>query len=446
MTQIFGKTAAIDLNRHLTITYCENDGHDEILANAIRVDPDEIARFCLSDQTALSHDLINLCGAVWWADRKATRARATAWARRLEISLPVFETDRLANQTVVAALEDTLRYLTGDAWAFHFSARTDADMHAAALPFAQASRAAMPFSDGLDSYAQHVLLAEEIGDSAILRVRTSPRNRRRPAPGSGILSVPISIQHATREPSFRSRAFVFFVFAALAAAASGANRVVIAENGQGSLAPSLLPFANEWPFRSTHPGFVRRLERWLDLVLPKPLQFVQPQLWRTKGEVLTLMAQAASLGVWQDTYSCSNNHRYQYGRDIACGFCGGCVLRRVSTKAAGLSEDPARYAYSNMASSNLTLTDRSGDSRAFTGNEVDILRHSLRSMREFPEFVMSKITQTQLRGVCEDIDPLAPEQAMQSLKRLAQRHDQEWRAFSADLPAISALRAIAERV
>ncbi len=434
-----GKAASVHVDRQLGARFSEDGGAALAVSPALAIDQESIARFCLSADTALTQDLIMLCGAIWWADRKVTRKRATAWARRLELTVPAFEHKALA--VAAPTLARVLRYLTGDDWIINFEARSDMPMRVQGLPFAGPKPAAvMPFSDGLDSFAQYLLLRAEHPDAEIWRVRTTTRNKKKS--DEKLLHVPLSVLGIDHpEPSYRTRAFVFFLFAALAASASGANLVVIAENGQGSLAPSLMPFANEWPFRSTHPVFVRRLEDWLAALLPAPVKFVQPQLWRTKGEVLALMAEAAGsdAAAWAGTQSCSNNHRHLFGAG-GCGFCGGCVLRRASAHAASLDASGDAYGF-DAASTSLTLQDRRGQ-RRFSDNEADILRHSLRSMREFTE-LSGCSDLTRLQGECMDIEPAAPDAALKRLMRLAEAHRREVNAYAATLPQAAVLRAMA---
>lgn len=433
------KAAHVSIDRQLGVTFKGERTESQHFPNALSLDSDRIARFCVADASRISQDLVTLCGAIWWADRKITRNRATAWGRQISIEVAVFEKDQLASHA--AALEDVLQFLTGDDWRIEFVARTDAPMRIAALDLeAVTYDAVMPYSDGLDSFAQYRLLAAK---GSVLRVRTSTRNKKRLTAGSKILGVPLTISHAKREASFRTRAFVFFIFAALAASASGTAKVVIAENGQGSLAPALIPFANEWPFRSTHPGFIRRLQNFLNAVLPKPLEFVQPQLWRTKGEVLELLRQADVQDGWFESDSCSNNHRYQYGNGQGCGFCGGCILRRVSVAHARLPAEQDLYAFGNPASSTLAVTEVERD-RPFDLNETDIVRHAVKSMNDFPIAVADEMNQARLRGECLEIAPSSPADALVSLKRLARQHELEWKNYIGKLPGNAAFRALAE--
>lgn len=435
-----GKAAVIELDRHLNLRVHEDGAAFETIAPALAIDQERIARFCLSADTGLTQDLVMLCGAIWWADRRFTRKRATAWARRLELIVPAFEHQILdASAPLLARL---LRYLTGDDWRITFTQRTDTPMRVQGLPFQGASPAAvMPFSDGLDSFAQYQILIADHPGQEIWRVRTSTRNKKKN--DERLMHVPLSVLGVDHpEPSYRTRPFVFFLFAALAAHASGASRVVIAENGQGSLAPSLLPFANEWPFRSTHPVFVQKLAAWLDSVLPAPVNFEQPQLWRTKGEVLGMMTVRGGARAlpWVATQSCSNNHRHLFGQG-GCGFCGGCVLRRTSVHGAGLDGAGDRYAF-DAASTVFTLNDRRG-ARAFFANEADIFRHSVHSMREFAEITDKADALTRLQGECMDIDPSAPEEALRRLVRLSAAHKSEVRQFTDSLPESALLRQMA---
>ena len=81
MIERVGKSAVIELDRHLTIRVSENGAAFDTIEPALAIDQERIARFCLSANTGLTQDLIMLCGVIWWADRRVTRRRATAWAR-----------------------------------------------------------------------------------------------------------------------------------------------------------------------------------------------------------------------------------------------------------------------------------------------------------------------------------------------------------------------------
>jgi 7-cyano-7-deazaguanine synthase in queuosine biosynthesis len=143
------------------------------------------------------------------------------------------------------------------------------------------------------------------------------------------------------EQTYRSRPFVFFSFAGIGAFVSNAEAVVIGETGQGALGPAMIRYADEWPFRSTHPGFLSRLSRYLSLAFGKEIAFRAPQLWHTKGEVLRKLVDEGLSRGWDETKSCSVRPNDRHGAPV-CGICGGCVLRSLAISSAQIRRC-ARY-------------------------------------------------------------------------------------------------------
>jgi 7-cyano-7-deazaguanine synthase in queuosine biosynthesis len=147
-----------------------------------------------------------------------------------------------------------------------------------------------------------------------------------------------------RESSFRSRGFVFQAMAAIAAAQSASDLVIVAESGQGSLGPWLAPVGCEAPDLRCHPSFTSALSVLLKPVLGRTIRFEHTQLWSTKGATLRKLKIDGLAEGWDQTHSCSRQARHQTsrGRRLHCGICPNCVLRRQSALAAGLAdpEDP----------------------------------------------------------------------------------------------------------
>ena len=130
--------------------------------------------------------------------------------------------------------------------------------------------------------------------------------------------------------------------AAYGAAMSGAHRVLVPENGQGSLGGSLVPLGIEAPHRSCHPGFTTRLGRFVFSLTGHEVGFEHQALFMTKGQVLSSLVKIQSnSSEWLAAHpSCTYDARHAHdgGRKVHCGVCGNCLLRRLSVHAAGIVE------------------------------------------------------------------------------------------------------------
>lgn len=321
-------------------------------------------QYCYREATGLSHDIAALLGAVRLADRAFIRRHSRGWSRSLEIELPVFELSRWRSTEVNESLQDCLRYLTGDSWSFRFVKRKRKpaavrQVHLVSSP--NAPRVFVPFSHGLDSFAQIELLkAREPLEIVPVNINSNRgsgewrdlgrRGKRRVVPVSSQVDEP----HHT-EPSFRTRSFIYDTMAGYGAAMTGTSRVLVPENGQGSLGGSLVLLGNEAPHRSCHPGFTSRLARLLRALIGHEVKFEHPGLFLTKGSVLRRLIelQPASQRWLAEHPSCSYDARHAHidGRQVHCGVCGNCMLRRMSLHAAQIVDSTTYLAKCLSASS-----------------------------------------------------------------------------------------------
>lgn len=69
MNALVGKAACVQIDRHLNASFSEDGGAVQTVSPALAIDQERIARFCLSTDTALTQDLIMLCGAIWCLSR-----------------------------------------------------------------------------------------------------------------------------------------------------------------------------------------------------------------------------------------------------------------------------------------------------------------------------------------------------------------------------------------
>jgi 7-cyano-7-deazaguanine synthase in queuosine biosynthesis len=430
--------------RLLRIAENASTGADQVavLGRDIRTSSERIARYCVMAHEPVYEDLVTLVESMAFWDRRIVRKRTEGWTRELSIQVPVYEHGQFQRAAVVQALAEAARFLTGDQWSFEFVARkgpAPSRQGALALPQA-AMKHVVPFSDGLDSFAQVQLSVREYGRDAVMLVR-SGLGRDRIFPKLVSLRVPRKFGGVRmREVSYRTRPLVFYTLAAIGAVVTGAEAVVIGESGQGAFGPACLPFADEWWFRSAHPAFVRRWANFLGIILDKPIRFEQPQLWKTKGEVLSNLQAEGLMAGWEQTNSCSTRPNDRYGR-YGCGICGGCLLRAVSAHAAGLTSPIGDNAFDVYALEDVAR-HRDGRERQMTSGERAVAVRAIATMVELARLADSSDGALLVQREARLIDSANPMAAQTKLLRLLKQHQAEWGAFMSSLPERSWVREI----
>jgi 7-cyano-7-deazaguanine synthase in queuosine biosynthesis len=425
---------------------------DCVIGTDLKLSPSALQDYSAKLMTAKEQDLVIVAGAVACADRMVRRKRAKGWARHIELTIPVSAPSFWNKPEIMTALLDAIEYVSGDHWIIHpiqGPAETLAKKQTS-LDFTLDNYVVLPFSDGLDSFLQWQLIKKEEPDLNILRVYTSSRasNRQRNAliDGHGDksdqrLAMPISLSvGAHPEPTYRTRTFLFFVMAALAAHKFKAKHVIIGENGVGMLGPGMIPFGDECPHRTTHPAFTRRLAVFLNRVVENRLEFDHPQKFRTKGQVL---AHALKQGVtgWQQTHSCTRDPRTKLDH-MPCGICGGCLLRRTAVHAAG--QPDGQYFWNNLSGKALDDCRANHSLRKARASDSDIGLHGISDMSDFAELALpstsSDIFDRAAWEVVGKADASLTSTAKQ-IKELVDTHANEWNAFRAKFTANGFLNA-----
>jgi 7-cyano-7-deazaguanine synthase in queuosine biosynthesis len=417
-----------------------------VLGRDIRTSPERIARYCVTRHEPVYEDLATLVESMAFWDRRVVRKRTKGWTRKLSLQVPVYEYGQFQRAMTLDALVEAACFLTGDQWGFEFVARKGrAPSGQGALGLRQAAmKHVVPFSDGLDSFAQARLSVSEHGRDAVMLVR-SGLMRDRIFPQLVSLRVPRKFGGMRmRELSYRTRPLVFYTLAAMGAVIVGAEAVVIGESGQGAIGPACLPFADEWWFRSAHPAFVRRWAKFLSAILDKPIRFEQPQIWKTKGEVLSELRAAELTAGWEQTNSCSTRPSDRHGRH-GCGICGGCLLRTVSARAAGLPLTDVDNAFDVYAMEDFAR-DRDGRKPRMTSGERAVAVRAIAAMEEFARFANSSEGALVVQREARLIDPDDSNSVQTQLVRLVERHNAEWSAFVSSLPERSWVREIVGQV
>ncbi|MCT7317412.1 hypothetical protein N5I87_15495 [Ralstonia sp. CHL-2022] len=371
-----------------------------VLDEDIVVNPSLLTHYCYDTVTGLTHDLMALIGAVKLADRAVTRHHASGWSRHLIIRLPVFEKAHWQSSKVKDALEQCLQYLTGDTWEFEFAQRRR-------MPNVKGQQDPLkvgidrpvvfiPYSHGLDSYAQYALLRARAPETEIVCVQASAHDR---APAWRAYSrrafrdevpaipVPVVLRHRKmRELSFRTRPFTYYLLAAYGAVLLRTGSVLIPENAQGSLGGSLVPGGAEAKHRSCYPGFTRRLGHFLHELTGRVIEFEHPALFRTKGQVLQdLQGVGVDLAtVIDEHFSCSYDARLANAehKRMHCGVCGNCLLRRIAEQFANVI-GATSYLYGELSAPQLEAATES--TRRNHAAFCDVARNSARDMQRLTD-------------------------------------------------------------
>lgn len=403
------------------------------IGREILFDPAALDTFDVKGWQPVHYDVLVLCAAVEFADRRWKRPRA--WGRDLHLSLPVLDAPTWKKSEVVARLRDTLRHLTGDNWNFTFTPAADTapiGQRQMPLDFAKPKTFAIAYSEGLDSRA----VAELSGSREhALCVRVANSRQRRRKGDNFFNQIPFKVHgHGSQESSFRSRGFQFAMITAIASHLTGITRIVVPESGQGALGPALLPLYEVYADYRNHPAFFRHMERFIAAALDYGLDFTQPRLWSTKGETLRefLELPDKSEGDLTDTHSCWQKRRVvnAEGERKQCGLCAACLLRRMSMHAAGIAEAPGTYVIERLAAPTAgealaILSDRADRAIMIEYGSVGV-RHlmQLAALAERPD--------EDLRAHASEIAAETNQTydiSLARLRKLLLRHAHEWNGF-----------------
>lgn len=412
------------------------------------VDPSLLLHFCFSPPTEFTYDLMTVVAAVRCADREFTRLHSEGWARHLSVEIPVFDAALWRSSETQALLSQTLSYLTGDEWEFHFKARRRhfRPPHESPLDLGGASHFRfIPYSHGLDSFAQlRLLQAQDPGiqhvciyaDTRQMAISWNEFCRRSKSHSVRPLRVPLRFDdphHAER--TFRTRPFVYYTLAAYGALTAGCDEVAIPENGQGSVGGSLAPLGHEAPHRSCHPAFTSRLSGLLKHLTGRSIAFKHPALFSTKADVLiALKAVEGDEAKWLPLHwSCSHDQRNATtgSRRIHCGVCGNCILRRNAAVAANI-QDETEYLYQDLSQPTMGASLMKGVARprSFKAFE-DLASNGIRSMTRLAELADQPNAiglWTESANIAEALSRPVSE-VHDQLTSFLERHASQWRTF-----------------
>lgn len=423
-----------------------------------RIDAAHLERYCFRADDQRLADLTSLLAAVRAADRSNMRHHSTGWGRELAVKVAVSEPTFWRSTELNAALTDALDFLTGDKWSFKFVRRRFGLRPAQKqlLEPPNQPRVFMPFSNGLDSVAiAYELLSSHSGLELVLvnvRAKDRPTEWENLGRRDGRLLKSVQVaafspdpHHA--EPTFRSRPFLYNLLAGYGAAVSQPAHVVVPENGQGSLGGSLVPLGPEAPHRSCHPAFTARLSRVIALLTGSEVRYEHPALFRTKGQVLHMLAQLRPDATgWLVHRSCSYDARHasQGGRSMHCGVCGNCLLRRVAILWAGVT-DSTEYRAVDLHAPTLEGAFTHGLPRRFK-SVADLAFNSVRSMHRMAHLadqLGSLRVQAEVAALARGLgEPV--EAVNEKMELFLKQHKTEWQEFLRFCGSVSWVAQLAE--
>ncbi|WP_159981132.1 MULTISPECIES: Qat anti-phage system QueC-like protein QatC [unclassified Novosphingobium] len=297
-------------------------------------------------------DLVAVAMAITAADTFVLRDdTADGWRRDIEIDLPVTEPDRWRSLTPL--LSKALNFLSGDSWTFVFRGGgleppSKRDVHRREVIDPSKIDAVALFSGGLDSGLGVMDLMD--GGIRPLLVSHAPRGDKT-YQGAVASLLPWTPQRfefnsypsreGVTEITTRTRSFLFLTFAALVAQAVRTFRgpasinLYMCENGLIALNPPLTARRiGALSTRTAHPHYLSLLQELFDAI-DLGVRIINPHRHETKGEMLARRANQANIAEFATaTVSCGNWKR----KNMQCGRCWPCSIRRSSFHRAGLSD------------------------------------------------------------------------------------------------------------
>jgi len=311
-----------------------------------------------------TRDLFDLAALVYIADE--LNLRPETWHRNVDLYVPVAEIDKW--REVDDRLEALLGFLTGDQFNVAWSpGRRLAPLstHNLRLPRSGYDSVCL-FSGGLDSLTGAIGLLEEgrrvllVGHLSDGQASTAQHDIYRGLQrrfGRQVDFVQCSLARSrVREPRFplpekvdrdhRSRSFLFLSLGVAVAAATGAEDLVLAENGLIALNPPLGPSRmGSLTTRTAHPRYLLDFASFVREIDAFQGRIWNPLLYKSKTDLLANL-QDWQIALVQRSVSCAHGTtsvRWDGVADVRhCGHCVPCIYRRAAMMVAGV-DDPRDY-------------------------------------------------------------------------------------------------------
>ena len=313
------------------------------------------------------HDLLDIATYVFAADQSIKRGAKDVetfggnWRRRLHFVVPVSDVDFWRSDEVKQCLQATLGFLSDDHYEFEFVPITHRPSFQGFLNFNDKGailgfpEQVVMFSGGLDSLGgavdeivnqkrRVVLVNHRPTQKLDRRYREIREGLDAKAPNNPPRHIRVTVHKQkwmNKEYTQRTRSFLFVSLGATIANMLGQSNVRFYENGVISMnLPVCAQVVGGKATRTTHPRVLHGFQQLLSMIADNPFTVENPFLWKTKGEVVDLIAKSGCPELIGPSISCS--HTWEMTKEHShCGTCSQCVDRRFSIIAAGADEyDP----------------------------------------------------------------------------------------------------------
>ena len=334
-----------------------------------RFDIHRIEEFFSKSLSSPMIDLLRISMAAYVVDRMVRRKRRDQqrhWSRSLALKVGVLEPDIWNSDEIGGNLVECLEFLTDDSWEITFvqdDRRVHREWQQNLFPFSPETRLCLN-SGGLDSVAGlgNRVVAEptrstipitvwhQRGQRHIVNRQIALMRKRCSNADLNPLVFKAHLLHGSakrckEEPTQRSRAFLFMAAGAATASMCSVPEIEVYESGVGAInLPLMAGMTGSRTTRSTHPEFLRQMSRLVSTVACRELALVLPFYYKTKGDVVSELAQEGLADIAKTTVSCVHFPlREKIGKQ--CGVCPACLFRRQAMITAGVEEVAGTYKY-----------------------------------------------------------------------------------------------------
>ena len=286
------------------------------------------------------------------------RISPDGWTRDIQLEVAVTDPEFWDAQTT--AVNDALRFLTGDIWRLTFvpgGVRPPRRLRYTRRRLS--GDCVCLLSGGVDSLIGAIDSASS-GRHPVLVSQVSQGDAHRQRQFAEMIGGDLShlqLSHAIRPPgeaerSQRARSMVFVAYGVLAASVLPKYRrgeevdLLIPENGFISLNAPLTPLrVGSLSTRTTHPFFIDQIQRILDTVGIR-VRLQNPYQFKTKGEMLIECSDQSLLREMAfESTSCGRFSRFNYQH---CGRCVPCLVRRAAFLRWG-QDDETLYQFEDLS-------------------------------------------------------------------------------------------------
>jgi len=386
--------------------------------NKITLQIDDIRTQIYKEVPARFHDLLDIATYVCSADQCIERGAKDVetfggnWRRHLRFVIPVGDVEFWQSEKVKQCLRTTLGFLSDDNYEFNFVPITKRPSFQGFLNFNdQGEMLGFPeqvimFSGGLDSLGgaveeivnqkrRVILVNHRATEKLDKRYRAIRDLLNAKAPANPPCHIRVTVHKQkwmNKEYTQRTRSFLFVSLGATIANMLGQSNVRFYENGVISMnLPVCAQVVGGKATRTTHPRVLHGFQTLLSMITSSAFTVENPFIWKTKGEVVGMIAKSGCQELIGPSISCT--HTWEMTKEHShCGTCSQCVDRRFSIIAAGADQhDPlTQYAVDVFTQSRQKNEKIHEDKTMFASyleraNQVDRMTGATAFLARYPE-------------------------------------------------------------